>query len=294
MAETLLYAPAPAKINLFLKVTARRSDGYHELESLFLPLAVPADDIAIDLEALPGAITVGSSDIMLPGGTNNIAGKAAESWAKKSAVMPHWDINIVKNIPVAAGLGGGSSDAAAVLKLLNDHAGKPLNDEALHSAALELGADVPFFLEPVPSVMTGIGEKSAPLDFALPELHILLLAPGFPVSAAEGYRLLMSNSIAPMSETLREKIIDSLRRGDVETFAGLLFNDLQKGVCNKYPVLDLLLSDMKSSGALNAVMSGSGPTLFALYKDAETLEKARKTLQEKYPEFQVIPAEVLQ
>ena len=77
MAETLLYAPAPAKINLFLKVTARRSDGYHELESLFLPLAVPADDIAIDLEALPGAITVGSSDIMLPGGTNNIAGKAA-------------------------------------------------------------------------------------------------------------------------------------------------------------------------------------------------------------------------
>ncbi|MBO5722893.1 MAG: hypothetical protein J6S19_07235, partial [Lentisphaeria bacterium] len=249
MAETLLYAPAPAKINLFLKDTARRSDGYHELESLFLPLAVPADDIAIDLEALPGAVTVGTSDIMLPGGTNNIAGKAAESWAKKSAVMPHWDINIVKNIPVAAGLGGGSSDAAAVLKLLNDHAGKALDDEALHSAALELGADVPFFLDPVPSVMTGIGEKSAPLDFALPGLHILLLAPGFPVSAAEGYRLLESDSSAPMSETLREKIIDSLRHGDVETFAGLLFNDLQKGVCNKYPILELLLSEMKSTGA---------------------------------------------
>ena len=160
MDDTLLCTSAPGKINLYLKVTGRRENGYHELESLFLPLTSPADDIAIDCDMLPGAITVGTSDMMIPGGLKNIAGKAADLWAKKTGTVPHWDINIAKNIPVAAGMGGGSSDAAAVLKLLNDHAGKPLNDTELRSAALELGADVPFFLDPRPAIMTGIGEKA--------------------------------------------------------------------------------------------------------------------------------------
>ena len=178
MDDALLYAAAPGKINLYLKVTGRRENGYHELESLFLPLACPADDVAVDCDMLPGAITVGTSDIMIPGGLQNIAGKAAELWAKKSGTVPHWDINIAKNIPVAAGMGGGSSDAAAVLKLLNDHAGKPLNDIELRNAALELGADVPFFLDARPAIMTGIGEIAEPLEFALS-----IRIPGFAAAA---------------------------------------------------------------------------------------------------------------
>ena len=291
--NTLLYCAAPSKINLFLKVTGKRANGYHELESLFLPLSEPADDIAIDTEAVPGTITVGTSDVMLPGGTGNIAGKAAELWSRRSCVMPHWDINIVKNIPVAAGMGGGSSDAATVLKMLNKSANEPLSAEELADAALELGADVPFFLKPRPAVMTGIGEKSSPLDFELPELNILLLAPLFPVSAAEGYRLLLPELIKPMDEKVRTELLSALKSGDLEKIAALLFNDLQAGVFNKYPILPILCEAMKNTGALTAMMTGSGPTLFGIYKDKESRSKAAKELQTAYPECKVIEASQL-
>ena len=289
----LLCASAPGKINLFLKVTGRREDNYHTLESIFLPLAEPADDIAIDLDALPGAITVGSSDIMLPGGTANIAGRAAELWAKKSASVPHWDINIVKNIPVAAGMGGGSSDAAAVLKLLNEHSGNLLSDAELHEAALTLGADVPFFLNPRPSLITGIGEIADELDFSLPELHLLLLAPEFPVSAAEGYKLMPQEKISPMNETLRSDILKSLQQNDIEKLAALIFNDLQEGIFRKYPILEILSCDMLRCGALNCLMTGSGPTLFGLFSSAEGAQKALEELSGLHPEFRVFRASTM-
>lgn len=288
-----LYAQAPSKINLFLKITGKRGNGYHELESLFLPLADPADDISIDLEALPGGITVGSSDIALPGGTSNIAGKAAELWSQQSGVMPQWDINIVKNIPVAAGMGGGSSDAATVLKLLNDHYRRPLTAEELTECALQLGADVPFFLDAVPSVMTGIGEQAAPVDFALPELNILLLAPLFPVSAAEGYRLLDKSLIGAMSESCRQEIFSALRSGDPEKLAAHIFNDLQSGVFHKYPLLKMLAAAMERTGALKVLMTGSGPTLFAVYPDKKSRSNAAAELADAYPDFRVIEAEQL-
>ena len=284
----LLYSKASSKINLYLKITARRPDRYHELESLFLPLQNPADDIAIDLEALPGAVTVGCSDVLLPGGLENIAGKAADLWAKKSAVMPHWDINIVKNIPVAAGMGGGSSNAATVLKLLNEHYGNPLDAPALAAAALELGADVPFFLTPQPAVMRGIGEIAEELDFELPQLPIVLIAPGFPVSAAEGYSLMTPEKISPMSDDLRTRIMQCLRQSKLEELSSLLFNDLQDGVFRKYPLLDILKNSALASGALGCWMTGSGPTLFALYANKEAARNACSSLQKSYPEFRII------
>ena len=290
MDDALLYAAAPGKINLYLKVTGRRENGYHELESLFLPLSCPADDVAVDCDMLPGAITVGTSDIMIPGGLQNIAGKAAELWAKKSGTVPHWDINIVKNIPVAAGMGGGSSDAASVLKLLNDHAGKPLSDAELRSAALELGADVPFFLDARPAIMTGVGEIAEPLDFAVPELNMVLIAPGFPVSAKEGYSLMNSSCIAPMDETLRCDILAGLRGNDVEKLAELLFNDLQAGVFHKYPLLKLLAAEAKECGALNTIMTGSGPTLFALFESDQAADQAVEAMQSNHPDFKIIRA----
>ena len=290
MDDTLLCTSAPGKINLYLKVTGRRENGYHELESLFLPLTSPADDIAIDCDMLPGAITVGTSDMMIPGGLKNIAGKAAELWSKKTATVPHWDINIAKNIPVAAGMGGGSSDAAAVLKLLNDHAGKPLSDAELSSAALELGADVPFFLDARPAIMTGIGEIAQPLDFAMPELYIVLIAPGFPVSAKEGYSLMDANCIAPMDEMLRSDILASLRANDAEKLSQLLFNDLQAGVFHKFPLLKILSQEAGECGALNTIMTGSGPTLFALFPSGQAADQAVEIMQKNHPDFKMIRA----
>lgn len=286
----LLCQRACSKINLFLKVTGKRADGYHTLESLFLPLAEPADDIAIDLEALPGAITVACSDVFLPGGMSNIAGKAADIWSKRSGVMPHWDINIVKNIPVAAGMGGGSSDGATVMKMLNTHANNPLNDAELAEAALTLGADVPFFLDPAPAIMTGIGETACKLDFELPDLNILLLAGNFPVSAAEGYRLMGQEKISPMDSTLRSDILQSLRSGDLEKFSRLIFNDLQDGVFNKFPCLKIIAQKVMRTDALCCLMTGSGPTLFAIYADSRQRSAAMEELRAALPEVRLIAA----
>jgi len=291
MDDELLYMSAPGKINLFLKVTGKRPDNYHTLESLFVPLSSPADDIAIDLAAAPGTITVGSSDIMLPGGMGNIAGRAAELWSKRACVMPHWDINIVKNIPVAAGMGGGSSDAAAVLKLLNDHAGKPLDDRSLAETALELGADVPFFLKPEPAMMSGIGEIAEDLDFVLPEMNLLLLAPQFPVSAAEGYRLMLPGTVSPLAPGLKTDLLNALRTADLEKISALIFNDLQPGVFNKYPILEILAQRMTQAGAMRVLMTGSGPTLFGIFADSKSRAQAQSELQAAYPEYRIIPAE---
>ncbi|MBO5923795.1 MAG: 4-(cytidine 5'-diphospho)-2-C-methyl-D-erythritol kinase [Lentisphaeria bacterium] len=290
MEKDFLCAEAPGKINLFLKVTGKHPDNYHTLESLFLPLPAVADNIAIDCDALPGAITVGCSDITLPGGTGNIAGKAAELWAKKAAFVPHWDINIAKNIPVAAGMGGGSSDAATVLKLLNNNYSNPLSDKELSEAALELGADVPYFLDPKPAIMTGIGEIAEPLDFAVPDLHILVLAPQFPVSAAEGYKLMLPEKISPMCANLRLDILNALKNNDPEKLGKLIFNDLQDGVFNKYPVLEMLSDEIKAHGALSVLMTGSGPTLFALFADCKTMKTAEQSLQAAHSECKVFTA----
>jgi len=287
------YGTAPSKINLFLKITGKRANGYHELESLFLPLKNPSDDISIDTDGMFGAITVGSSDITLPGGTSNIAGKAAELWSRKCEILPHWDINIVKNIPVAAGMGGGSSDAAMVLQLLNSNSIKPMDEKLLAETALQLGADVPFFLNARPAVMTGIGEIASELDFALPELNILLLAPLFPVSAAEGYRLLDKSQIGAMDDAVRQEIFSALRSGDLEKLAAHIFNDLQSGVFHKYPLLEMLAGSMERTGALKVLMTGSGPTLFAIYPDKQSRAAAAGELAGRFPDFKVIEAEQL-
>ena len=184
-------------------------------------------------------------------------------------------------------MGGGSSDAAAVLKLLNDNNDKPLSDKELAEAALELGADVPYFLDARPAIMTGIGEICRPLEFAVPDLHILLLSPKFPVSAAEGYRLMPSNKISAMSETLRNDILAALQNNDPEKLGKLIFNDLQEGVFTKYPILEMLAGEISSTGALSVLMTGSGPTLFALYSNRETLKQAQNALQSQHPEFKV-------
>ena len=286
----LLYLNTPGKINLYLKVTGKRPDNYHTIESIFLPLAEPSDDVAISTDALPGSILVACSDVLLPGGVSNIAGRAAELWAQKTGQVPHWDINISKNIPVAGGMGGGSSDAAAVLRLLNNNSEKSLDAQQLAELALKLGADVPFFLEPRPMLVRGIGEITEALPFEMPELFILRAAPQFPVSAAEGYRLTAPEKITPMSDVLRNEIFSALQNNDVEKLAGSIFNDLQDGVFHKYPILEIAAGKIRSSGALAVQMTGSGPTLFALYPDRQSMEKAQTQLEECLPNFRIIAA----
>ena len=293
MESPLLTADAPSKINLYLRVTGRREDGYHLLESLFLPLSDPADHIAVDREGPPGAVTLATSRLDVPGGRDNLGAQAALRWAAKAGVLPAWDIQIVKNIPVAAGMGGGSSDAATVMKLLNDQAGSPLDRRALAEAALTVGADVPFFLDPRPAVMRGVGEIAEVLEFPLPEIPLLIVAPGFPVSAAEAYRKLDPARIAPVEDAWREAFLAALRAGDWAHLGKLLRNDLAPGIYEKYPILPLLEEELYASGALGVAMTGSGPTLFALFADRAAVEAAEADWKRRYPEFQIVVARQL-
>ncbi len=262
---------APAKINLQLKVTARRPDGYHELEISFLPLWDLCDEI--ELEFKPGFLQVQCSDARIPQNEDNICSKALHAYYLKTYLPPRGIVTIHKNIPIAAGLGGGSSDAAAVLRMLNNHY-KALSEKELFELAAKLGADVPFFLHPQPSSATGIGEKLLPFDFKLPELPLLLVNPDFPVSAKWAYQHLDPALIGPGEQ---------FRGGTLDEIAAQMKNDLEPAVVNKFPLLRIIRKSMLDAGALAACMSGSGPTMFALYRDSSQLDIARRRMMEKFP-----------
>lgn len=272
-----LREKAPAKVNLQLKVTARRSDGYHELQVSFLPLWELCD--VIELEFRPGRLRVHCPGTDLPEHGDNLCGKAAYAYHLAAKVPPEWVFTVRKHIPVAAGLGGGSSDAAAVLRMLNRHY-RALTEKELSGLAAGLGADVPFFLDPRPSSATGIGEKLLPFDFRLPELPLLLVNPGFPVSAAWAYRNLDPARIGPGVP---------FRGGTPEEIAAQMRNDLEPAVLEKFPLLRLIRRTMLEQGAAAALMSGSGPTIFALCRDAAHLDRMHRRFQAEFSSCRLFP-----
>lgn len=272
---------ARSKTNLFLAVTQKRSDGFHELDIMFNPLENPHD--IIDLEDDPlNDISFSCTDKSLET-PDNLCVKAAKLYFDTTKLEAGKDrtglkISLVKNIPVAAGLGGGSSDAATLLLMLNKKYGA-LDDVAIKKIALELGSDVPFFLDPVPSSATGRGEKLIPLEGSFKKLPLLLFAPLFPVPASWAYSKLDYNKIAGDKRTLKDAA-DAMRSYDLEKLAVSMRNDLEYAVMNKFPILEIIANHLKNSGALRVMVSGSGPTLVALFpsfeKRAEAIEASSK------------------
>lgn len=267
------------KINLFLHVTGRRSDGYHTLETLFLPLPEPSDTLTLEFDAMSGIRL--STDAALPTGNGNLAYRAAERYAAESGMAPAWSIALEKRIPAAAGLGGGSADAAGVLKVLEAHYRK-LGKKRLREVALGLGADVPFFLDPVPATARGVGEELAPLAGPLPPLHLVLANPGFPVSARWAYGQLPEHSEHP--GTL-DGLLRALETGDQDGIARNIRNDLAPALWRKFPLLTVLKERLSKRGAFAVEVSGSGPTLFALFDDQVSAERAARELNAGYSEF---------
>ena len=266
--------PTCSKVNLSLAVTGRRPDGYHDLDSLFYPFRKPSDEIRI--EDAPGAsgVTIRcDAPGVPPEPEKNLCGKAVHAYCRAAGMdVPGLVIHLEKNIPVAAGMGGGSADGATVLKLLQErfHA---LTRKQLEAAAFSLGADVPFFLDPRPSHVTGAGERIVPVD-GLPErLPLLLAAPQFPVSAAWAYRHMdLARAVSEPPRT--DELIDALRRRDFESAAKLMRNDLEHALFVKFPLLVLLRDFLLGQGALRVMVSGSGPTLLALFRDDAAAQAA--------------------
>jgi len=275
-----LRAEAPAKINFGLRIVGRRSDGYHELESIFLPLDL-CDSVRLDLArggprrvSLTLEAVAGAPADAVPGDERNLAVRAARGFLERAGLEATAAIQLRKRIPVAAGLGGGSSDAGAVLRSLSAAFPGALDAAALAALALELGADVPFFLDPRPALVSGIGEHVEPLaDW--PELALVLVNPGLALATAEVYRAADAlgtalTSASPPS-TLRARL--GALRSDASdgpgALAPLLANDLEPAAVRLCPPIARLRDRLRDVGAVAVGMSGSGPTLFGVFPDVE-------------------------
>jgi 4-diphosphocytidyl-2-C-methyl-D-erythritol kinase len=265
---------APAKVNLGLRVVGRRADGYHELESLFAPIDL-ADAIALRIEsarAAEVAFELAGDAAGAPPGDDNLAVRAARAFLAHSGIAARVAIQLTKRTPVAAGLGGGSSDAGAVLRGLDRAYPAAVPADALEAIALALGADVPFFLDPRPAWVTGIGERREPVT-GLPPLALVLANPGEPLATAEVFRAFdalanpgRARSAPPRS--LAEELADD------RALAARLHNDLEEPAVRLCPPIARLRAQLSAAGARAVAMSGSGATVYGVFGSRAAAEAA--------------------
>ncbi len=267
---------APAKINLYLEVCEQRKDGYHNIKTIFYPLPQIYDEIEI-FDNKTDSINIDSNSYKLPNDNRNLCWKVANDYAELAKIKPSWNIYIKKNIPIAAGLGGGSSDAASVLKLLQEKY-NALSEQNIKSIALKNGADIPFFLNPVPAIATGIGEVLTPIKFQLPKLHILIIAPLFPVPAKWAYNNLENNDKPKCFDSL----MDALKNNDIKTISANIANDLEVPVFNKFPLLTIIKDVLIENEALNINVTGSGPTLFTICTSEQHKSKLKNIINKEF------------
>jgi 4-diphosphocytidyl-2-C-methyl-D-erythritol kinase len=269
-------AVAAAKVNLALVVGERRPDGLHEVASVMQRVDV-CD--RIELDSARGLTVEGFED-------DTIVRRALEGLAREAAVQPAWRARITKEIPVAAGLGGGSADAAAALKLANAGLEQPLDGARLHALAAELGADVPFFLEPGPKLAEGAGESLTPLDIPQ-DFWVLLALPrgAAKPSTGEVYARFDALGGGPGFAGRRAALLeglDAVRRP--RDLAALPGNDLTEAA-GGVPLGD----ELRASGAFRADLSGAGPTVYALFHRREDARAAARALGRRARTWVVAP-----
>lgn len=263
-----LTLKAPAKVNYVLDVIRRRPDGYHDLRMVMQRVNL-CDEITISLTDTPD-ITVTCGKNGVPDGPGNIAWKAARILLDMASTGQGAEIAIAKNIPVAAGLGGGSSDAASVLMGMNELLGLGMSDQRLMEIGVKLGADVPFFVFKKTALAEGIGEQLSAMP-DMPTTWVLLVNPGVHVSTGWVYRNLQLTNRDELAKL-------PYFYGTIEDICSILSNDLESVTIPAFPVIAEIKATMMRSGALGAMMSGSGPTVFGLFPDRSTAEQAREEL----------------
>lgn len=269
-----LYALAHAKLNLTLFVGAKRPDGYHELDSVMQSVTL-ADRVRVRLT--DGGVSVQTDTPLLPDGAENLAGRAAAAFFDAAGISAGAEIFIEKRIPVAAGLAGGSADAAAVLRALAFLTKPALDEKALLALAASLGADVPFCLCGGTRRCTGVGERLAPSP-ALPPCAVVLAKRGKKASTGAAYAEL--DRLGRAGEGDSGAMFRALRAGNLGAVGARLHNDF--AACSANAPAAGLIRKMAEAGAAGASLSGSGPSVFGLFADeaaarrcAERLEGAR-------------------
>jgi 4-diphosphocytidyl-2-C-methyl-D-erythritol kinase len=287
-ARNALTLRAPAKVNLTLEVIGRLPNGYHAIRSVMVRLPHLADIVRVDVRAGPADIRVRSTSAAIPVDDTNICHRAARHYLEHAGETARIVIDIAKSIPVAAGLGGGSSDAAAVLLALNRHFRQRIAPRALVEIGAALGKDVPFFIAgAAASHASGMGERLRAIG-SLPRCHFLIVNPRIAISTKEAYDAL-GRGLWFIDDARRidrsQRMVRALGARDLHAIAAALYNDFEIGADGAHPVLNDIRQSLLAFGARGALMSGSGSTVFGLFASLQTLRVAQAALQAHYPAF---------
>ena len=276
-----------AKINLSIDVLGKRQDGYHLVEMIMQTIDL-YDLIEIN-EKDNDQITIKSTSDEIPLDCNNLVYKAANLIKKTLNINKGVEIHIKKNIPVAAGMAGGSSNAAAVLVGLNKLWNINLSNQQLEKIGLKLGADVPFCINGGAVLASGIGEELTPIKGLTKDVCILVCKPDLFVSTKEVYECIDSKDIDKRPNN--KFLIECLKNEDTRQLAENMFNVLEGVTMDKHPVIQQIKDIMTNNRALGAMMSGSGPTVFGLYENREDAVKCKAILEKQFKQTFVVACE---
>lgn len=264
-----------AKINLSLDVHFKRDDNYHEITTIMQQIGLK--DI-LTLEDRKEGITIECNNPLVPLNSSNLVHKAWDIMKKTFNIDRGVYIKIDKNIPVAAGLAGGSTNAAAVLKGLNEMWGLNLSSSELMNIGVEIGADVPFCIMGGTAIGRGIGEKLTRIK-SFSNKMVLLASPAIQVSTAHVYNSLKLDEIENRPDI--EQLIKSIEKDDIYYLSKNMVNIMEEATIREFPIIQELKEDMIRYGALGSLMSGSGPTVFGIFDDEDKLLKCKSYLEGK-------------
>lgn len=276
-----------AKINLSIDVLGKRQDGYHLVEMIMQTIDL-YDLIEIN-EKDNDQITIKSTSDEIPLDCNNLVYKAANLIKKTFNINKGVEIHIKKNIPVAAGMAGGSSNAAAALVGLNKLWNLNLSNQQLEKIGLKLGADVPFCINGGAVLALGIGEELTPIKGLTKDVCILVCKPDLFVSTKEVYECIDSKDIDKRPNN--KFLIECLKNEDTRQLAENMFNVLEGVTMDKHPVIQQIKDIMTNNRALGAMMSGSGPTVFGLYENREDAVKCKAILEKQFKQTFIVACE---
>jgi len=278
-ASPTLSEAAPAKVNLALHVTGRRTDGYHLLDT-FAVFTTFGDQVRVESDGSDNFALTGPFASAVPSGPDNLVARARDLLRRIAArPCPPVRITLQKNIPAASGIGGGSSDAAATLRALDRHWDLGLGEARLRSAALSLGADLPMCLAARPLRAAGIGEILEPVD-AMPSLDLVLVNPGVELATPAVFAALQRRDGASLPAQPR-----SLSQTALLDWLALTRNDLEAPATTIAPIIGETLAALRQTGAAFMRMSGSGATCFGLFEDAPSAARAAAAITDQRPDW---------
>jgi 4-diphosphocytidyl-2-C-methyl-D-erythritol kinase len=271
----LLKVKSPAKINIGLNILKKRDDGFHNLETIFYPLKI-YDELTYKVS---DQFLFQSNDIILANDNSNLIIKAKENLEKLTGKKLNLEIYLRKNIPIGAGLGGGSSNAALTLIAIDQLFNLNIESSTLSSIALQLGSDVPYFLNPVPSFAESRGEKLFPINFKI-DKPILIINPGIHISTKWAFSL-----VAPVSNKRRLKNLIEKEQISIDDLRQIAVNDFEVPVFSEYPQIKKIKELMTEWGALISMMTGTGSTVFGIFDNKKAAEEAAYKFPEHYIKF---------